>query len=70
VQGGILGLINRSTEGTIATLDTGETETVETDPVFQFIFGFGRINITIEATYAETWTGTGFVFGPFVLGVR
>jgi hypothetical protein len=64
VQGGILGFINVTTEGTIDTLDVGGTEAVQTD---KFILGLGKANVTIEATYATTWEGTALVIGPFVL---
>jgi len=67
VNGGLLGLINVSTDGSIVTFTVGDTETVQTE---KFIFGLGTVNITIDVKYAETWTGTAFVFGPFVLGIK
>lgn len=63
VTGGILGLINVTTEDSIPTLDIGEIEPINTD---KFIFGLGRVDIVIEATYAHKWIGTGFIFGPFL----
>lgn len=67
VQGGILGFINVTTEGTIPSIDVGASEVVQTD---KFIFGLGWVNITIEVDYADKWTGTALVVGPFVLGIQ
>lgn len=66
VKGGILGLIDISTESTIPMLNIGDTKTVQTD---KLIFGLGEVDIIIEATYALTWTGTGLVFGPFIIKI-
>jgi hypothetical protein len=41
--------------------------TIQTD---KFIAGFGKVDIIIKARYAETWTGTALVLGPFVLKVK
>lgn len=65
VNGGLLNFINVQTDGN-EPLAMGEKTTVKTD---KFIFGLGNVEITVGATYANTWTGNGFVFGPFVLGI-
>jgi len=61
--GGILGLINVSTEGTIESLEAGEEVTLQTG---KFIFGLGKVAITVNL---NMWmkTAQGFVFGPFIL---
>jgi hypothetical protein len=67
VKGGILGKINLSSSGIIESLGVGETITVQ--PENETIFGLGKVTITVTVTYTESWTGTAFVFGPFVLRV-
>jgi hypothetical protein len=57
VKGGMLGRINVTTTGVIATLAAGASETVQTD---KFIFGLGSINIQLAAGPA-TLTKTGKV---------
>ena len=65
VNGGLLNFINVQTEGN-EPIAIGETITVKTD---KLIFGIGKVEISISATYSNTWSGEGFVFGPFILGL-
>lgn len=67
VKGGIFGNIDVTESRCISILDIKSTEISETN---KFIFGIGKIDISIDADYADTWTGTGFVFGPFVFGIK
>lgn len=67
VKGGLLGFIDKSTEGTIETLLIGDSETVTLKP----IIGFGSVNITISANapfgnHAEK-TLNGFVLFFYVI---
>ena len=66
VTGGTLGFVHTTSGGSLGTLSVGDTATIRTTTP---ILGFGRIGIKIQASSAETWTGTGFVFGPFIRGV-
>ena len=70
VVGGMLGLIDISTEKTIETLGVEEEEKVNTNGI---IFGFGKIDITVTVSApsanTDTKTSTGFVLGPFVLAL-
>jgi len=67
VRGGLLGLIKVYTEGNV-TFNVGGNQTIQTDIS---IIGFGKVDIIIDAAYTEkAWICTGFVFGPFVLGVK
>jgi len=67
ITGGIFGLINISSEGTIETLGTGSTEVVSVSPVV----GLGpiEINVTASAEGVEeiTKTAEGFVLFFFVI---
>jgi hypothetical protein len=36
----------------------------------QTVFGLGKISIQVQVKYAEDWSGTAFVFGPFVIRVN
>jgi len=69
VKGGILGFINVETTGNITLIPASliGSETVQTDKI---IFGLGKVDITINATYAHSWVGTAFVLGPFVLAIN
>ncbi len=60
--GGLLGLINVQSTGTIDTLVIGADITVNTD---KMIFGFGKISITATAGEAKL-TAQGVVLGPFI----
>ena len=60
--GGLLGMINSQKLGNIPTLAVGQEVSVSTDG---FIFGFGKIDVTVTADIT-TKTTSGFVFGPFV----
>jgi hypothetical protein len=62
VDGGLLNLIDVETQED-TPLAVGESVSVDTD---SFIFGLGSVNITIRATYATTWEGNAFVFGPLL----
>ena len=68
VKGGLLKLIDVLEDGTIAKLETGDGETVQTSDL---IFGFGsiKIKVTVSAPYEETIEKKvdGFVIGPFIL---
>jgi hypothetical protein len=50
VTGGILGLIDKTTNGTIDTLAIGEEKTITSDKI---IFGFGAISVTVTAICDE-----------------
>ena len=63
VEGGILGLIDIYTEGTIESLPAGEETVLQTD---ESIFGLGKITVSINVNVG-TKTKQGFVIGPFVL---
>jgi len=69
VKGGILGFINVETTGNITLIPASliGSETVQTDKI---IFGLGKVDITINTTYAHAWVGTAFVLGPFVLAIN
>lgn len=62
VKGGLIGLINVQSSGTIDTLAAGADVTVNTD---KMIFGFGKVSITASAD-DETLTAQAVVFGPFI----
>jgi hypothetical protein len=64
IHGGMFGFINISSPGILDFLGVGNTTMVQSQPAF---FGFGRVTITMQLKYAETWNGTGFVLGPFLL---
>ena len=66
IHGGIFGRINISSTDSFASLDAGETVTIQPSTP---IFGLGKIAIRVQVKYAEDWNGTGFVFGPFVLRI-
>jgi hypothetical protein len=68
IVGGLGGTITLQQSGTIPTFGIGETKTIKPFGVF---FGFGKLNITVEATpfYGDPTKQTvqGFIFGPFVI---
>jgi len=68
IVGGIGGTITLQKAGTILTFGIGETQTIKPFGVF---FGFGKLNITVEANpfYGDPTKQTvqGFIFGPFVI---
>jgi hypothetical protein len=66
IDGGILGRINISSIDSFGSLGVGETLFIQPDTS---IFGLGKISVQVHVKYAQDWSGTGFVFGPFVLGV-
>ena len=47
---------------------------VRTNVPLRFVHGFEKVDITINIVYPPhqhvTWTGVGFVFGPFIFGVK
>ncbi len=63
----MLGKIDVKESGLITMFDIATTEISKTD---EFIFGLGNIDIIIDADYAESWIGTAFVFGPFILNIE
>lgn len=67
---GTLVFIGKSTTGTIPTILMGDEESVKS----KLIMGFGKTNIVVQATCDEEinaeMTTSGFVIGPFVLGVK
>lgn len=60
----------KSTSGTSPGITNGEERTIKP----KLVFGFGKTNIVISVTCDEdvsaNTTATGFVLGPFVLGVK
>jgi hypothetical protein len=67
VKGGVFGNIDVTESWCISLLDIKNIEISETN---KFIFGLGKIDITIDADYADTWIGTAFVFGPFIINIE
>ena len=67
INGGLAGKIDVSETCALGVLPTQTTEVSNTN---DFIFGFGKISISIDADYAETWVGTGFVVGPFIFDIN
>ena len=63
VTGGILGLIDVSTEGVIETLAAGEEVVLQTEGK---IFGLGKITISVNVN-AGSKTFQGFIIGPLIL---
>ena len=63
IKGGILGLINATSEGIIPSLAIGEKVTVQTD---QVVFGLGPVEIIVSAS-TRMKDAQGFVIGPFIL---
>jgi hypothetical protein len=67
---GKLVFLGKSSTGTIATLAPAGSEAIKAG----FILGFGKTNIVVSATCDEgvtaEATASGFVFGPFILGVK
>lgn len=67
VTGGLLGMVNKTSTGTITTLEGGGSNTVRAFPVF----GLGPIHVTSTATMegvSVIETGKdGFILGPLIL---
>jgi len=63
ITGGILGLINATTEGTIDSLGIDESVEIKSDGL---LFGLGGINIIVTAGFS-TKTEQGFIFGPIII---
>ena len=66
ITGGFFDLINVQTEDHLP-LAINETSAIQTD---KLLIGIGPLEITVRATYARTWTGTGFILGPFLLSIQ
>lgn len=64
IEGGILGLINTKSTGSIPLLPAGEEVKVKSD----LIFGLGSGEITVKANEKERKAKC-FVIGPFIIGV-
>jgi hypothetical protein len=67
VKGGFFGNIDFSENGIINFVDYEASKVSKTS---RDIFGFGKITITLNFDYSDTWIGTGFVFGPFIFGIK
>ncbi|KYK22240.1 hypothetical protein AYK24_02500 [Thermoplasmatales archaeon SG8-52-4] len=67
LTGGFLKRINLKENGMINFIDIKASEISETSKA---IFGLGKINININADYTETWTGTGFIIGSYIFGIK
>ena len=65
IRGGLFGRINLSATGSVETLASGDSITVQPDN--DTVFGLGKVIISVTAKYAEPWTGTAFVLGPIIL---
>ena len=63
IQGGILNLIDSTTEGAIATLPISGEEPIQSTGL---VFGLGKVMITVTAG-PTTKTIEGLVFGPFII---
>jgi len=70
VTGGILGGINKTVSGNKTNLAVGETVPINSG----LILGLGLISFTITANadnaYEVSTTGTGFIVGPFIFGIK
>lgn len=64
IQGGILNNIDIKESSNINFLGMQSSEKSKTSKI---VFGFGKIDISVDADYAESWSGQGLVFGPFIL---
>ncbi len=67
INGGFGGKIDLSETCALDVLETHASEISDTN---EPIFGFGTIDITIDADFADTWEGTGFIVGPFVFAIK
>ncbi len=71
IEGGMLGMINITSEDDIDEIKAEDSETVCTDG---FIMGFGKVKIKIIAEADDvdkvTKSADGFVFGMFVIGIK
>jgi hypothetical protein len=64
IEGGIFGLINTKSSGSIPLLPVGEDVKVKSD----LLFGLGSAEITVKANEKERKAKC-FVIGPFIIGV-
>lgn len=69
MDGGVFGTIDVTETSTIDTLNVDDT-TTETIGASNPFIGFGNVKLSVYVQYAKTWTGTAFVFGPFIVGVQ
>ena len=63
VNGGILGFIDATTEGTIDTLSIDNSVEIQTNGM---LFGLGQIEIIVKA-YSRVKKEQGFIFGPIII---
>jgi PKD repeat protein len=70
IKGGLLGLINVSANGTIASLAPGTSE----NGIAKSIFGLGKITINVTAVADDVTpvkkNANAIVLGPFILGLK
>ena len=62
ITGGLLGLVNSETTGTITELPVGDEEPIQSN----LCIGLGRLTITITAGEKQQEI-TGFILGPYIL---
>jgi len=67
VNGGMMNSIGISDTSVVKTLEFQATQTSKTN---DFIFGFGKIDISIDVDFADSWTGEGFIVGPVLFGIK
>jgi hypothetical protein len=66
IQGGIFNGIQTAATGTVSSISVNGTVTVD---AAMPVFGLGKLTVTTNSSYASLWSGTGFVFGPFILKI-
>ncbi len=66
ISGGFFGFINITSSGSLETIPIGGTGSIQPEKT---TFGFGKISIQVTVKFAEDWSGSAFVFGPFILRV-
>ena len=67
LDGGFI-FLGKETNDTVAKIEVGKNATIES----KLIFGIGKTDINVTATYNETIVSakaSAFIFGPLVLGV-
>ncbi len=63
VSGGIV-LLGKHAEGTITSLNPGESATIK-----DFVIGFGKVTVTVKVG-SVTKTASGFLLGPLAIGLK
>ena len=63
VSGGIV-LLGKHAEGTITSLNPGESATIK-----DFLIGFGKVTVTVKVG-SVTKTASGFLLGPLAIGLK